>query len=43
MQNLEAFLFEEACRLEHTTALQARVQNYLKAQRILLPAESTLI
>jgi hypothetical protein len=43
MQNLEAFLFEEACRLEHTAALQARVQNYLKAQRILLPAESTLI
>jgi TnpA family transposase len=43
MQNLEAFLFEEACRLEHTAALQARVQYYLKAQRILLPAESTLI
>src|ERR687892_944383 len=43
IHNLEAFLFEEACRLEHTAALQARVQDYLKAQRILLPAESTLI
>lgn len=41
-RDLEAFLFEEACRLEQTAALQARVQNYLKAQRILLPAESTL-
>jgi TnpA family transposase len=41
--DLEGFLFDEACRLEQTAALQARVQGYLKAQRILLPTESTLI
>src|ERR671914_32129 len=40
---LEAFIFAEACRLEHIAALQARVKDYLKAQRILLPADSTLV
>jgi TnpA family transposase len=40
---LEAFIFADACRLEHIAALQARVKDYLKAQHILLPADSTLV
>jgi hypothetical protein len=36
------FIFEEACRLEQTSALQARVKEFLKSRRILQPAESTL-
>jgi TnpA family transposase len=39
---LKQFIFDEACRLEQTTALQARIQDYLKTQRILLPADYTL-
>ena len=39
---LAQFIFEEACRLEQAAALQARVKAFLKAQRILQPAESTL-
>lgn len=39
---LVQFIFEEACRLEQAAALQARVKAFLKAQRILQPAESTL-
>ena len=40
---LEAFLFEEAFRLEHTSALQARAETFLLEQGILHPAESTLV
>jgi len=39
---LAQFIFEEAFRLEQTGALQARVKAFLKAQRILQPAESTI-
>jgi Domain of unknown function (DUF4158) len=39
---LAQFIFEEACRLEQAAALQAHVKAFLKAQRILQPAESTL-
>ena len=43
LSDLEQFLFEEACRLEQTAALQTRAEEYLKTQCILLPADSTLI
>jgi hypothetical protein len=36
---LEQFLFEEAGRLEQTTALNAQAREFLKEQRILEPAE----
>ena len=36
---LEKFVFDEACRRERTIALQARVREFLKEQRILEPAE----
>jgi hypothetical protein len=39
---LTEFIFEEACRLEQIAVLQARVKAFLKTQRILQPAESTL-
>jgi TnpA family transposase len=39
---LEQFLFEEACRLEQTTALLTRAREFLRERRILLPADSTL-
>ncbi len=32
-------MFDEACRREQTIALQARVREFLKEQRILEPAE----
>src|SRR5918997_6774692 len=40
--HLERFIFEEACRLEQTAALQARVKEFLKTQGSLQPADSTL-
>ena len=39
---LEAFIFEEAGRLEQSVALQVRAREFLRAQGILLPADSTL-
>ncbi len=39
---LETFVLEEACHLERSTALHARAKEFLKEQRILLPADSTL-
>jgi len=39
---LEAFVFEESCRLEQTAALESRVQEFLKEQKILQPADSTV-
>jgi TnpA family transposase len=40
---LERFVFEESCRLEQTAALLARARDFLRAQRVLFPAESTLL
>lgn len=39
---IEKFIFEQACQLEQTHALQALVKDYLKKQSILEPALSTL-
>lgn len=39
---LEAFLFEEACRLEHTASLLVLAKAFLKENGILFPADSTL-
>jgi len=39
---LQKFIFDEACRLEKTVALQARVKDFLRAQHILQPAPSTV-
>ena len=41
-KRLEAFVFEESCRLEQTAALESRVQEFLKEQKILQPADSTV-
>ena len=39
---LATFVFEQACRLEQTHALMARVKAFLRQQRILEPADFTL-
>ena len=39
---LEAFLFEEACRLEQTGPLLVRAKSFLQENGILFPADSTL-
>lgn len=39
---LEDFIFEQACCLEQTVALHAKVRDFLRGQDILLPALSTL-
>jgi TnpA family transposase len=39
---LEAFLFEEACRLEQTGPLMVQAKTFLKENKILFPADSTL-
>ena len=39
---LEAFLFEEACRLEQTGPLLMRAKSFLQENSILFPADSTL-
>ena len=39
---VEAFLFKEACQLEQTTALTARLREFLKTCRILEPGQDTL-
>jgi len=39
---LKRFLFDEACRLEQTSALLAKTAQFLKQQLILQPAEDTL-
>jgi hypothetical protein len=41
-KRLEVFVFEESCRLEQTAALESRVQEFLKEQKILQPADSTV-
>lgn len=40
---LEAFLFEQACHLERSAALEQRAQELLKVNRILKPGESILV
>jgi hypothetical protein len=40
---LERFVFEESYRLEQTASLLARAREFLKEQRVLLPAESVLL
>ena len=42
-KQLQTFLFDEACRLEQSSALLSRAQQFLRAQGILQPADSTLI
>lgn len=42
LPKIEKFIFEEACRLEQTTAIQAKTEQYLKEQGILNPSEDTL-
>ncbi|MBF0452637.1 MAG: DUF4158 domain-containing protein [Candidatus Magnetomorum sp.] len=39
---LKAFLFEEACRLEQTSALLSRAEQFLKDKKILKPSEENL-
>jgi hypothetical protein len=39
---LEAFLFEEACRLEQTGPLLVRAKSFLQENNILFPADSSL-
>jgi len=39
---LETFLFEEACRLEQTGPLMVQAKTFLKENKILFPADSTL-
>jgi hypothetical protein len=40
--DLKNFLFEEACRLEQTSALLSRAESFLKEHQILQPAEDTV-
>jgi len=39
---LEGFVFEESCRLEHTSALLSRADEFLREQGVLLPADYAL-
>jgi TnpA family transposase len=39
---LQAFLFEQSCRLEQTVALEVQAREFLREHRILEPAEGTL-
>ncbi len=39
---LRQYLFKEACRLEQTSALRAKAQQFLQEHSILVPADSTL-
>lgn len=39
---INQFLFEEACRIEQTNALVAKVELFLKEQKMLRPSDSTL-
>ena len=39
---IEAFLYEEACRIEQTNTLLVRVKEFLKQQRILRPTDYAL-
>ena len=41
-RRLEAFVFEAAARLEQTSSLHKRAEEFLAEQRILLPRASTL-
>jgi TnpA family transposase len=40
---LESFIFECACQLDHAAGLQAKAKEFLREQKILLPAESKLV
>lgn len=42
MAMLQKFIFDEACRLEQTIALQAKTKEFLRAQHILQPAPGTV-
>ena len=40
---LQEYLFDEACRLEQTNALLSKAEQFLKEQKILCPAQDTLL
>ena len=40
---VEAFLLKEACQLEQTAALTARLKEFLRARRILEPSQDTML
>lgn len=42
-QQLTQFLFDEACRLEQTSALLAKAEQFLGEHKILCPAQDTLM
>lgn len=42
-QQLNQFLFDEACRLEQTSALLAKAEQFLREHKILCPAQDTLV
>jgi TnpA family transposase len=42
-QQLKQFLFDEACRLEQTSALLAKAEQFLQEHKILCPAQDTLV
>jgi TnpA family transposase len=42
-QQLMQFLFDEACRLEQTSALLAKAEQFLREHKILCPAQDTLM
>ena len=43
LEGVASFIFEQACHLEHSSALLAKAKEHLGRQRILLPANSTLV
>lgn len=42
-QQLNQFLFDEACRLEQTSALLAKAEQFLREHKILCPAQDSLV
>jgi len=42
MPELRQFIFDDACRLEQSSALMTRTTEYLKEKKILIPSEDTL-
>lgn len=43
IERLNQFLFDEACRLEQTSALLTKAEHFLQEQKILCPAQDTLV
>ncbi len=41
-EEVEAFLFKEACRLEQTAALKTRLNEFLRTHQILEPSQATI-